>query len=74
MCQRQKLYSIIALYSYIFAYKQHIKKHYMGKSTESLVHYTYRSCSVMETHAMKLPERSFYADLNGRGGLKLCSD
>lgn len=27
----------------------------------------------METHAMKLPERSFYADLNGRGGLKLCS-
>lgn len=25
MCQRQKLYSIITLYSYMFAYKQHIK-------------------------------------------------
>lgn len=32
-------------------------------------HVTYRSCSVMETNAMKLPVYSFCADVSVRAGL-----
>lgn len=38
----------------------------MDKSTGLSTHYTYKSCSAMEAHAMKLPTHSFVADVNAR--------
>lgn len=36
-------------------------------------HYSYRSCSAMETNAIKLPVHCFCADVNVRGTLELCN-
>lgn len=40
--------------------------------TKALAHCLYKSCSAMETHAMKLPANRYCADINVRGGLSLC--
>lgn len=40
---------------------------------EPPTHYTYSSCSTMETHAVKLPVHNFCVDVNTRGDLELCS-
>lgn len=42
----------------------------MDKSAGLHMHYTYRSCTAMETHVMQLPA---CADVNARGHLDLCS-
>lgn len=36
-------------------------------------HYSYRSCSAMESNAIKLPVHWFCADVNVRGALELCN-
>lgn len=44
-----------------------------GETGGPPAHYIYGSCRATETHAMKLPAHSSYADVNTRGGLDLCS-
>lgn len=46
-----------------------LQSHSTDISAGSPTHVTSRSCSVMETKAMKLPVYSFCADVNVRAGL-----
>lgn len=45
--------------------------YYTDKSTRVPTLYTKRSCLIIETHEMKLPAYSLYADINARGGFGL---
>lgn len=42
--------------------------------TKALAHCLYKSCSAMETHAMKLPANRYCADINVRGGLSVSGE